>query len=922
MPYSWRSWGFVALLAWWRLPIARANPSLDFPVNAQVPPVARISQPYIFEFSASTFTSAEGPISYALSGQPAWLQLVSETRTFSGTPAADDVGPVTFDLVASDSSGATSAGITLIVVSSSDVGLGQPVLPQLAKAGPTSGPASLLLYSLQAFAFTFESNTFINTTPDTSFYAVSANNTPLPNWVQFDPASLGFSGTSPPLVSSTATPQAYGIKLVASDVAGFAEASVAFQLVVGYHILSSTDVAQSIKVTPGEAFESTSFRKSLTLDSQSVADSDLISVTSNGPEWAHLDPTTITLSGIPPQDTVSTNVTIIVLDVYGDTLALVVDLDAPSLFTGTLPDVNATTGGPFTYSINPDLLINDGVQLVADLGNTSTWLQFSPQNRTFHGMVPDNFHAGPAMISLTASEGPLIESSSFVIHIVSVHHLSSSSTPFSSSSSRTPTVSATVATGSATAQPKPGRPLMTHRNIVKIVLATVLPALLIAVIMCLILCWRRRGSNRNRRRHSASQEAIIGTDEISLAVPEVAEVPPVPSTPNRSPRHSNPSHPPQIDLSWAPDSLRISRDRLSRRLRGSQPASAGSVQEDSFMEGARSALNRPLESTRIVNTNASVSHDDVPPLREVAPNYSRKRSTRSTQSQRPQSVAKNSFKRHSTVSMVSVGLPHRLSGAGHGAGGSPPPPFNGARSSWQTTLGTMPAMESKRSTIVLNDFPSPPRATAGRDMSAALQARSPNRLARETVRLLRKDSTRSSGVQKWYSDRARDTLEGRARFSSASSRPSSSSRVLWEDMGGRTISAAPPTDSEDSRRNTQQSVPPFSRGGRTESSQRLRGGSSYVRTPSKLRRDVSTVSSGQFDSNLSTDSWEDENLIEEEDENGVRLWHRGEARDTPSPRLPFEPAPESPLRLADNRNVADRQTKRSEQSEQGDLAFV
>ena len=110
-----------------------------------------------------------------------------------------------------------------------------------------------------------------------------------------------------------------------------------------------------------------------------------------------------------------------------------------------------------------------------------------------------------------------------------------------------------------------------------------------------------------------------------------------------------------------------------------------------------------------------------------------------------------------------------------------------------------------------------------------------------------------------------------------------------------------------------------------------------MRTPSRLRRDVSTVSSGQFDSARSTDEWEDENLIEEENEDGYKQWRTSEIRESPSPRLPFEFAPRSPqgmmspdvplrrLRVADNRkavSLADRQTRNEEKSEEGSLAFV
>jgi axial budding pattern protein 2 len=937
MPYYW---GFAALLACLlsRLPRVEANPSLAFPVNAQVPPVARTSQPYIFVFSDSTFTSADGLISYTLSGQPTWLQLISGTRTFSGTPGPQDAGAASFSLVASDSSGSTTGSVTFVIVDTSGIGVAQPVLPQLAKAGPTSGSATLLLRPLQAFTFTFDIATFVNTNPDTEFYAVSANNTPLPNWVQFDSSSLGFSGTSPSLVSSTAIPQIYGIKLVASNVVGFSEATIDFQLVVGYHILTSTNASQVINISPEVEFSSTELRDGLKLDSQDIADSDIVSVTSNAPDWLHLNVEAISLHGIPPDDTVSTNITIIVVDVYGDELNIIIELimidDNVALFTGTIPDATAVAGNYFTYTISADLLRDQQVQISADLGSASSWLRFSPANRTLYGKIPKSLPAGPQTIKLTATEGSVSESKSFVVHINSpMHTLSSSTKPASSTKTSHPT--STEAISSATSHPNPDGLLMPKSNTIRIILATVLPAFVIVLIICLILCWRCRRTNPRQRRSSTSQEVVVASEARRTPILEVVEIPPVPMTPERSPRRITPSRPPQIELPWVPDSMRIAKNRMSRRMMATPAASIDSTWGGFIVADTSSTLAWPRGSTRAHNSVENVSQDQVPSLREVAPNYSRKRSMRSTKPTRQVSVPERSSKRYSTMSIVSPGLPQRLSGAGHGAGGAPPPIFNEARSSWQTTMATIPGLESKRNTVVLTDFPLPPRDTHARDARSALQSLSPNRPPQSTLRMVRNDSTRSSGLQKWYTDRARDRLEGSARFSSASSRPSSSSRVLWEDsLGGRGISLLSDNGSGGIR-NTQQASTGLSRG-RTRSIQQLGGPPSYLRNPSKLRRDVSIASSGQFDSAMSADSWEDENLIVEENEEGIRQWQRGEAGDI-SPRPPFEAVPSSPQgaasptvqprrwRPSDNRNsdsLADRQMKRSEPGEQGSMAFV
>jgi len=89
-------------------------------------------------------------------------------------------------------------------------------------------------------------------------------------------------------------------------------------------------------------------------------------------------------------------------------------------------------------------------------------------------------------------------------------------------------------------------------------------------------------------------------------------------------------------------------------------------------------------------------------------------------------------------------------------------------------------------------------------------------------------------------------------------------------------------------------------------------------------------------------SGEDENLVEEEDEVGNRHWKRkarADEADTPSPRLPFAPAPASPpaakvpegaiasrtFRLVDNRrsiSVGPRDLQRSQRRHQGSVRFM
>ena len=97
---------------------AIAAPSINLPINSQVPPVAIIDQAYKFVFSASTFTSTAGHIDYALGDCPPWLQLDGLSRTFYGTPNSSGILPgqvasFVVDLIATDGAGSIRCRLLL-----------------------------------------------------------------------------------------------------------------------------------------------------------------------------------------------------------------------------------------------------------------------------------------------------------------------------------------------------------------------------------------------------------------------------------------------------------------------------------------------------------------------------------------------------------------------------------------------------------------------------------------------------------------------------------------------------------------------------------------------------------------------------------------------------------------------------------------
>ena len=854
------------------LNIASATPDIQFPVNSQVPPVAQVSRPYTFIFAESTFMSAAGPITYTVADQPAWLQLDSGTRTFSGMPDSNDVGSVTFQLIAADGQGPTPLSVTLVVVQDVVVETGRSVLSQLADFGVPSSPTSIMLYPLQSFALHFSADTFLRTSTTTAYYAISEDNSPLPPWLEFDVSTLGFSGTTPPLVSPTATPETYSVKLIASDVPGFSEASAAFQIVVGYHTLYFSVAILNINATSGTEGATSPLRGTLSLDGNLVRDADIVSVTADAPRWLVLDQANISLSGIPPADATNLSVTVSVMDVFGDFANATIDFSFNSnttrLFLGGAPVANATIGQEFNYTISQSLLATDNVTVVAGLGSASAWMTFNSSNLSFNGNVPQDLAPASIGIALYATLGHETEEETFQINIIRGSATTSLTRTITSSASVTSLYS--IVPPSSTSPVTATHSHLSKRTQLKIILAAILSTvtfiLLIASFMC---CWRRT-------QKVPTEPGPVAPDQIPASpVDERVEAEPPDAEVEESAyceelqKNATPNEPPRIELSWAPDSLRKAKARLSRRT---------SARDDSILNLSFSgSLPEDLE-TSVHNSRNEIaaSQHFVRRSRDLAPfvstktsNYSRKRTPlQPLQAKAEHGTApKRASRAWSAVSTVTSGLPNRLSGAGHGSGGVNLTGRNDIRSSWQDTESSLPSTDSRATALdIVETFPRPPF-----DRVENRSMRSPQRIGKASLRMVATSSSPTDSPiderQRWHIERARDPIQRNARFPHAwSSRPHSGARHLEADNSTffhddqlTPVNSPQPTWSQHA------AVGASNQPEMTNARRSL--GRPFIRPPSKVLPARSTASSGQFDSALSTSSsqWEDEVLTTEVD---------------------------------------------------------
>lgn len=490
-----------------RTALVSAAPTLSFPINSQVPPVARTGEPFTFVFSATTFTSASGSdLSYSLVDPPSWLSLDSASRTLSGTPQDSDdtsnaVIGVSVTLVATDATGSASDNATLVVSRSPGPVVQIPISEQIQGFGDFSEPSSILYDPDVPFEFTFADDTFSD--PDTAalnYYPVTADNSPLPAWVTFDAGTLTFAGTTPPFSSLIEPPQTFPLKLIASDVTGFSAVSVEFSIIVGIHSLKTDQPDVILNATTGHELAYDGLVGSIQVDGKD-ADASTVNITArNLPSWLSFDQSSWNISGTPPDDAQSTNFTMVVQDAYADVLNITFNVQLTgngSFFQSAFPALNVEAGESFSFDLKPYLVDPSIVAVTADIQPATSWISWDAGLLTLSGDVPGS--APKSVVDVTFSVAS--ESSTKFKRATATQtqklsiQVEAAADGTSATSSPTSSTAASATASSSSGEHNEGPPKWTIIAIVVSVVAVV------AVIACLCYCCFNQ---RRKKRHSQS----------------------------------------------------------------------------------------------------------------------------------------------------------------------------------------------------------------------------------------------------------------------------------------------------------------------------------------------------------------------------------------------------------------------------------
>ncbi|MFZ4650353.1 MAG: putative Ig domain-containing protein [Rubrivivax sp.] len=394
-----------------RITVANTN---DAPTLAQsiADQGATEDQAFSFVVPADTFADVDvgDTLTYTagLAGGadlPAWLTFNAATRTFTGTPANGDVGPLDITVSATDGS-TTSASDTfrLTVANTNDAPTrANPIADQTATED-------------QAFSFVVPVNTFADVdVGDTLAYsATKTDGSALPAWLTFNATTRAFSGT--PVNGDVGQ---FSVKVTATDGSGVS-VSDEFRLTV-----TNTNDAPMVAspIADQSATEDQAF--SFEVPRSTIADvdaGDRLSVTatladgSSLPEWLKFDADDLEFSGTPRNADVGTlQIRLTATDRSGATVSDVFALtvtntnDAPTR-ANPIADQSATEDQAFSF------VVPAGAFADVDVGDTlaysatkvdgtalPAWLTFNAATRTFSG-TPANGDLGFFDVKVTATD--------------------------------------------------------------------------------------------------------------------------------------------------------------------------------------------------------------------------------------------------------------------------------------------------------------------------------------------------------------------------------------------------------------------------------------------------------------------------------------------------------------------------------------
>ncbi|KAG5513772.1 hypothetical protein PMAC_000810 [Pneumocystis sp. 'macacae'] len=398
-------------MAGW-LGTGRATPVVGFPVNSQVPPVARVSVQFSFVFSENTFKDIDGEAKYTVDTLPSWLNFNAEERRFYGTPSSANIGVTKLALTATDASGSGTDQVTFVVVDTPAPRLNIPMEQQLRVYGTLDERGAFVVKPEEMFDFYLNKNMFeARGSRILTYYCVSLDNTPLPSWIKFDLEKFRLLGKTP-AHPAVAPPLDFFFKIIAVDVLGFSGAEAPFGMVIGAQQLQLKHSYYSVDVIVGHSFTYPLPLSGLTRGGVPITSDEVsrFKIIVSSPHWILYDISKQILVGTPTEDDASGDVLVTIMDENSYRITFIVFVNVvgkskvpigavehktPCYSSGIgagykvpfLPDVPLMVGVPFSFQIgDPSSLSSfDKVDVLCTPKDASNWIKFNRNTMRLSG---------------------------------------------------------------------------------------------------------------------------------------------------------------------------------------------------------------------------------------------------------------------------------------------------------------------------------------------------------------------------------------------------------------------------------------------------------------------------------------------------------------------------------------------------------
>ena len=353
------------------------------------------------------------------SALPTWLDFNPVTRTFSGIPVHSDIGQYFIRVQVQDIDGATAFDVFRLWVTW--INTAPYLVNPLGDQNATEDAG---------FNFSFPANTFgddnIAEGDILSYSARKADDTPLPEWLQFTRSTRTFTGI--PRNEDVGT---LSVKVIATDVPGLTAEDI-FDI----SIANTNDPPYVANQVPNQiAIEDNLFE--FTFADTTFGDPDLLygdlltftatqdseSVSTPLPAWLEFDGPTRTFSGTPAnEDRGIWNIKLTAEDIEGLTVSTsfrieVLNSNDGPVVVNPILDHHATEDISYTFTFSTNVFGDPDNQPVRDILTYSAgqvdslgaivalpaWLNFTPELRTFNG-IPLNENVGFYDITVTATD--------------------------------------------------------------------------------------------------------------------------------------------------------------------------------------------------------------------------------------------------------------------------------------------------------------------------------------------------------------------------------------------------------------------------------------------------------------------------------------------------------------------------------------